>query len=410
MQTGTEPHEKNARLKHDRESAVTHPPDLPALSSRKALLIIAFVVIVLAVGGAISMFSRMRATRALERETEIEAIPVVAMVHPSTEAPDEQLVLPASVQAYEESPIFARTNGYLLRWNKDIGSKVAEGELLAEIDSPEIDQELMQARATRQQVAAQLDIAKVSNERWQSLRKTETVSQQEADMQASNYQQAVANLAAADANVRRLEEMESFKRVYAPFSGVVTKRNVDPGALINAGSTGRPLFNVARVDPLRVFTNVPHAYPHPIKVGMPAFLVVQEFSRQKFTGTIARTAEAIDPATRTLLTEVDVPNPDGKLLPGTFGELHFKAANSAPKLTIPVNAMLFRQEGPRVAVVGPDSKIHLRPIAIGRDYGASLEVLEGVTVEDRIVINPADSLQDGQMVRVSENNPDGKRS
>ena len=410
MQTGTEPHEKNARLKHDRESAVTHPPDLPALSSRKALLIIAFVVIVLAVGGAISMFSRMRATRALERETEIEAIPVVAMVHPSTEAPDEQLVLPASVQAYEESPIFARTNGYLLRWNKDIGSKVAEGELLAEIDSPEIDQELMQARATRQQVAAQLDIAKVSNERWQSLRKTETVSQQEADMQASNYQQAVANLAAADANVRRLEEMESFKRVYAPFSGVVTKRNVDPGALINAGSTGRPLFNVARVDPLRVFTNVPQSYAPAIKVGMPAFLVLQEFSGQKFTGTIARTAEAIDPATRTLLTEVDVPNPDGKLLPGTFGELHFKAANSAPKLTIPVNAMLFRQEGPRVAVVGPDSKIHLRPIAIGRDYGASLEVLEGVTVEDRIVINPADSLQDGQMVRVSENNPDGKRS
>src|SRR5215831_4193875 len=410
MQTGTEPHEKNARLKHDRESAVTHPPDLPALSSRKALLIIAFVVIVLAVGGAISMFSRMRATRALERETEIEAILVVAMVHTSTEAPDEQLVLPASVQAYEESPIFARTNGYLLRWNKDIGSKVAEGELLAEIDSPEIDQELMQARATRQQVAAQLDIAKVSNERWQSLRKTETVSQQEADMQASNYQQAVANLAAADANVRRLEEMESFKRVYAPFSGVVTKRNVDPGALINAGSTGRPLFNVARVDPLRVFTNVPQSYSPAIKVGMPAFLVLQEFSGQKFTGTIARTAEAIDPATRTLLTEVDVPNPDGKLLPGTFGELHFKAANSAPKLTIPVNAMLFRQEGPRVAVVGPDSKIHLRPIAIGRDYGASLEVLEGVTVEDRIVINPADSLQDGQMVRVSENNPDGKRS
>jgi len=228
MQTGTEPHEKNARLKHDRESAVTHPPDLPALSSRKALLIIAFVVIVLAVGGAISMFSRMRATRALERETEIEAIPVVAMVHPSTEAPDEQLVLPASVQAYEESPIFARTNGYLLRWNKDIGSKVAEGELLAEIDSPEIDQELMQARATRQQVAAQLDIAKVSNERWQSLRKTETVSQQEADMQASNYQQAVANLAAADANVRRLEEMESFKRVYAPFSGCCDEAQCRP--------------------------------------------------------------------------------------------------------------------------------------------------------------------------------------
>ena len=326
---------------------------------------------------------------------------------PPRRAPDEQLVLPASVQAYEESPIFARTNGYLLRWNKDIGSHVKKGELLAEIDTPEIDQELLQARATRQQISAQLDIAKISADRWQNLRKTDSVSQQEADMQTSSYQQAVANLAAADANVRRLEQLESFKHVYAPFSGVVTKRNVDPGALINAGSAGKALFELAQVDPLRVFASVPQTYSQAIKVGMPAYLTLQEFAGQKFTGTVARTADAIDPTTRTLLTEVDVPNPDGRLLPGSYGELHFKPAINVAKLTVPVNAMLFRQEGPRLAVVGADNKIQLRPISIGRDYGTSLEILGGVSAEDRIVINPADSLADGQVVRVSAESPAG---
>src|SRR5215831_13395856 len=325
MQTGTEPHEKNARLKHDRESAVTHPPDLPALSSRKALLIIAFVVIVLAVGGAISMFSRMRATRALERETEIEAIPVVAMVHPSTEAPDEQLVLPASIEAYEESPIFARTNGYLLRWTKDIGSRVTKGELLAEIDTPEIDQELMQAKATRQQTEAQLALAKSTAERWTNLRKTDSVSQQEADQQESAYAQAQANFAAADAKVRRLQQLESFKRVYAPISGVLTQRNTDVGTLITAGSAGqtRELFNIAQVDPLRVFVNVPQMNAPSIRAGLPAYIELREYPGQKFAGKVVRTADSIDPATRTLLTEIDVPNHNSHLLPGSYAEVHF---------------------------------------------------------------------------------------
>ena len=198
-----------------------------------------------------------------------------------------------------------------------------KGELLADIDTPEVDQELSQARASRQQAAAQLDIAKISADRWQNLRKTDSVSQQENDMQTSAYQQAVANLAAADANVRRLEELESFKRVYAPFSGVLVKRNVDPGALINAGSGGVELFILAKVDPLRVFTNVPQAYSPAIKDGMPAYITLQEIPGQKFRGTVARTAEAIDPATRTLLTEVDVPNKDDRLLRGSFGEVHF---------------------------------------------------------------------------------------
>ena len=410
MQTGTDLNHAPAPPPGDPDATVTPPPDLPAVPARTALFIVGIVLLVLVASGALSMFSRVRAGRTLARETERESIPVVAIIHASTESPDEQLVLPASIQAYEESPIFARTNGYLLRWNKDIGSHVNKGELLAEIDTPEIDQELMQARATRQQIAAQLDIAKISADRWQNLRKTDSVSQQEADMQTSSYQQAVANLAAADANVRRLEQLESFKHVYAPFSGVVTKRNVDPGALINAGSTGKPLFELAKVDPLRVFANVPQAYSQAIRRGMPAYVTLQEFAGQKFTGTVTRTADAIDPSTRTLLTEVDVPNADGRLLPGSYGELHFKPAINVAKLTVPVNAMLFRQEGPRLAVVGPDGKVQLRPISIGRDYGSSLEILGGVTVEDRIIINPADSIMEGQVVRVSEEAPGGNRS
>lgn len=389
---------------------VTPPPELPAAPPRKALIIVGLVIAVLVIAGAASMVSRIRAGHALAKETEVDAVATVAVVHPIAEKPDEELVLPGSLQAFEESPIYARTNGYLLKWYKDIGSKVNKGDLLAAIDTPEVDQELSQARATRQQSAAQLDLAKISADRWQNLRKTDSVSQQEADTQTSAYQQAQANLAAADANVRRLEQMEGFKRVYAPFSGVLVKRNVDPGALINAGAGGVELFILAKVDPLRVFTNVPQAYFPAIKTGMPAYVTLQEMPGQKFQGTVARTADAIDPATRTLLTEVDVPNKDGRLLRGSFGEVHFSPKINTQKVTVPVNAMLFRQEGPRVAVVGPDNKVQLRPITIGRDYGATLEILGGVTLQDRVIINPADSLEDGQTVNVAPEQKEGSPS
>ncbi|HXX00454.1 MAG TPA: efflux RND transporter periplasmic adaptor subunit [Candidatus Acidoferrales bacterium] len=388
---------------------ITPPPELPAAPARKALFIVAIVVVILAVGGAASMLSRIRAGRALAKETDADSIATVVVVHPVAEKPDEELVLPASLQAYEESPIYARTNGYLLKWYKDIGSRVTQGELLADIDTPEVDQELSQARATRQQSAAQLDIAKISADRWQNLRKTDSVSQQETDTQTNAYQQAVANLAAADANVRRLEQLESFKHVYAPFSGILIKRNVDPGALINAGSSGTELFIIAKVDPLRVFTNVPQAYSPAITTGMQAYITLPEIAGEKFRGTVARTADAIDPATRTLLTEVDVPNKDGRLLRGSFGEVHFAPKINTAKVTVPVNAMLFRQEGAQLAVVGPDNKVQLRPITIGRDYGTNLEILGGVSVEDRIIINPSDSLEDGQKVNVAGENQEGQR-
>jgi RND family efflux transporter MFP subunit len=379
---------------------------LGAAPAGRGKILVGAALLVLITAGAVTFMNRKGESDALAKETEAVSVPTVAVVQPQPEPGNDELVLPGNLQAFEESPIFARTNGYLLRWYKDIGSKIQKGELLATIDTPEVDQELSQARASREQVKSALELAKISADRWANLRKSDSVSQQEADQQASGYQQAKANLAAADANVRRLEQLESFKNVYAPFSGVLTRRNVDPGVLINSGAglTGKELFDIARVDPLRVYVSVPQAYAPSMKAGMKATVTLQEFPGQKFVGTVARTADAIDPATRTLNTEVDVPNKDGKLLPGSFGEVHFATGTSVPRITIPVNAMLFRAEGPRVAVVDKDSKVHLRPISIGRDFGATLEILGGLEVSDRIIINPADSLEEGQQVHVAAPN------
>ena len=325
--TQAEIDEEIAAMK-ERSRRQTHsmkpPPEIPPAPPRRALMVVGIALLILLAAGAVTLIGRASHERALAKETERDTIPTVAVVHPLAEKPDEELVLPGSLQAFEESPIYARTNGYLVRWYKDIGSRVKEGDLLATIDTPEVDQELNQTRAARQQIVAQLELAKISADRWENLRKSDSVSAQEADQQTSGYKQAQANLAAADANVRRLEQMEGFKKVYAPFSGVITKRNVDPGALINAGAgaAGRNL-DIARVNPLRVYTSVPQAYAPFIRVGASTTVTLQEFPGHRFSAKVARTAESIDPNTRTLLTEVDVPNRDGRLLPGSFGEVHF---------------------------------------------------------------------------------------
>jgi len=391
---------------------IQRPPELPPASPRKALMVVGLALVALLIAGGATLLGHVSHESALAKETEREIVPTVAVVHPVAEKSDEELVLPGSLLAYEDSPIYARTSGYLVRWYKDIGSRVKEGELLATIDTPEVDQELNQTRAARQQIVAQLDLAKISADRWENLRKSDSVSAQEADQQSSAYKQAQANLAAADANVRRLEQLEGFKKVYAPFPGVITRRNVDPGALINAGAgaAGRELFDIARVDPLRVYTSVPQAYAPYIRVGGNTAVTLQEFPGQKFSAKIARTAEAIDPSTRTLLTEVDVSNKDGRLLPGSFGEVHFAVGANVNKVTVPVNAMLFRSEGPRLAVVSADNKVQLRPIVIGRDYGATLEILGGVSLGDQVIINPADSLVEGQQVNVASAASEGPQN
>jgi membrane fusion protein, multidrug efflux system len=391
------------RSKHQPQT-VQKPPELPPAPSSKALTMLVVALAILLIAGAITVILRVTHERALAKETERDFVPTVAVVHPLSENPDEELVLPGTLQAFVESPIYARTNGYLVQWYRDIGSRVTKGELLAKIDTPEVDQELNQARAARQQVLAQMDLAKITAQRWENLRKTDSVSAQEADQYTSGYQQAQANLAAADANVRRLEQLEGFKDVYAPFTGVLTRRNVDPGALINAGAqaAGRELFDIAKIDVLRVFTSVPQAYAPFIKVGGQSDITLQEVPGEKFPAKIARTAESIDQSTRTLLTEVDVPNPQGRLFPGSLGEVHFAVGVNVSKVTVPVNAMLFRAQGPQVAVVGPDNKIHLRQLSIGRDYGTTLEVLGGLSTSDQIVVNPPDSLEDGEQVNVAQ--------
>ncbi len=404
--------QQQSNMENHAPPQITPPPKLAAAAPRKALFFVGLIVVVLLVAGAVSLLTRMHSSRVLAETTVQNAVPSVAVVHPTAEKPDEELVLPGTLQAYVESPIYARTNGYLLRWYKDIGSHVKQGELLADIDTPEVDQELMQARAARQQVVAAMDLAKINSDRYQSLRKTDSVSQEEADTQSSGYQQAMANLAAADANVKRLQELEGFKHVYAPFDGVITKRTVDPGALINAGAgaAGRELFDIARTDPLRVYVAVPQAYAPAIHDGLDAVVTLQEFPGQKFSASVTRTADAIDPVARTLNTEVDVPNKDGKLLPGSFGEVHFKPNINAKKVTVPVNAMLFRREGAQVAVVGPDGKVQLRHISIGRDYGTTLEIVGGVDANDLVIVNPSDSIEDGEKVNIAPQHQGGEHS
>jgi RND family efflux transporter MFP subunit len=261
----------------------------------------------------------------------------------------------------------------------------------------------MQAKAARDQASAQVEIAKTSAKRWENLQKMDAVAQQETDERNSSYAQAQANLAAAEANVHRLEQMESFKHIYAPFSGVITKRNVDIGALINAGNTGpnQQLFNIARTDPIRVYVSVPEVYADSVRPGVKANIQLASVTGRTFSGNVVRNAEAIDPSTRTLLTEIDVPNPKGELLPGAYAQVHFALKVQVPRLTIPVNAMLTRAEGTLAAVVAGD-KVQLKPIVIGRDYGREVEVLSGIQQSDLIILNPSDSLESGQQVNVKQ--------
>lgn len=363
--------------------------------------ILAFIFIVIAVVG-ISL--RLSERRALARETEEIAVPSVEVVHPAVEPPQSELELPSTLQAYIESPIYARTTGYLARWYKDMGSRVTKGELLAEIETPEVDQELMQARAARDQALEQLKLAQTSAKRWEDLQKMDAVTQQETDERSSSFTQGEANLNAATANVRRLEQLESFKHIYAPFSGVLTTRNTDIGALVNAGNGGpaQELFIIAQIDPIRIYVNVPEADSPSIHKGVQADIRVPELIGQRFTGSVVRTADAIDPATRTLNTEIDVPNPKGRLLPGSYAQVHFALKEQVQRLTVPANALLFRAEGTRAAVVGPESKVQLRPVVIGRDFGNTVEILSGLEQSDAVVLSPSDSLEDGQVVHIAQ--------
>jgi RND family efflux transporter MFP subunit len=376
----------------------------PRAKGSRVFTILFLVVLVLVVLGAVTLFQRRAQYQALAKETETLAIPTVAVIHATVESAEEDLVLPGSMQAYVESPIYARTNGYLKKWYHDIGSRVRQGELLADIDTPEVDQQLSQARADLNTSQANANLSKITATRYQELIKTDGVSKQEVDNAVGDLEAKLASVRSAEANVRRLEELESFKHIYAPFSGVITRRNVDTGTLINAGNggTSQQLFSLAQTDPIRAFVSVPEAYAPSIRAGLGAYLELTQYPGQKFQGKVARTAESIETGTRTLLTEVDVPNHNGALLPGGYAQAHLQVKVTGARLTVPVNALIFRSEGLRAIVVDANHRMHLRPLIIGRDYGTTLEVLQGLEADDWIVLNPADSLDDGQEVRVKE--------
>jgi RND family efflux transporter MFP subunit len=372
---------------------------------KNSLFFVFFVIVVaLVIVGALVMVQRRSQFQALAKDTEALAVPTVAVIHPTPEDGAEDLVLPSTLQAYVESPIYARTNGYLRKWYHDIGSRVNKGDLLADIDTPEVDQQLNQAQADLVTAQANEHLSQITEARYSELLKTDGVSKQEVDNATGDLAAKRAIVESSQANVQRLSELKSFQKVYAPFSGVVTQRNVDIGTLINAGNggTSQQLFYLAQTDPIRVYVNVPEAYAPSIRRGLGAFLELGQYPGQKFQGEVVRTAEAIDLATRTLLTEVDVPNKTGLLLPGGYAQVHLLVHVQGERLQVPVNALLFRSEGLRAVIIDLNQRVRLQPLEIGRDYGTSLEVLNGLKHDDWIVLNPPDSIESGQEVHVQE--------
>jgi len=369
---------------------------------RRAGILTVAVLVGLGLLAGRTVYSRMSNAKTLEAQVAERNKQYVRVTQPKSGGEAQTVVLPGTLQGYVQAPIAARASGYLKKWYKDIGSRVKQGELLAEIETPEIDQQLSQAVAARQQAASSLALASSTYERWEALRKRDAVSQQELDEKKSADAQAKANLATAAANVERLRQLEGFKRVLAPFAGVITRRNVDVGDLIDAGGgAGRALFVMAQTDPLRVYVNVPQSYAHLVKPGQQVSVTQQELRGQSFKGEIVRTAGAIDAQTRTMQVEVMLANQDGKLLPGAYVQVALPLAGSGA-LTVPTNVLLFRAEGPRVAVVGADGKVQLRAVKIGRNFGEVLELLDGVGPQDRLVLNPPDSLNDGDPVVISQ--------
>jgi multidrug efflux pump subunit AcrA (membrane-fusion protein) len=360
---------------------------------------------------------RVEAASTLQHQTELAAIEDVVVVDPKAAAPIDEVVLPGATQPYVNSPIYARTNGYLVKWFYDIGAKVKQGDLLAIIDTPELDHQLEQARADLETAQSNLALSKTTAERWQGLVKTRSVSQQSTDQAVDNLSATQASVDSYTANVRRLEALVSFEKVYAPFDGVITVRNTDTGWLINAGagsptaapflvaqSAGSPtaeLFRLAQTSTLRIFVAVPEVYSRAARVGSTATLTLDEFPSETFRGKVTRTSESIDMASRTLNTEIDVDNPTGQLLPGAYVHVHLKLPGQTRSVIIPSNTLLFRSEGLRVGVVR-NGHAQLTPITIGVDYGESVQVISGLTLKDQVIVSPSDSLISGTPVRITK--------
>jgi RND family efflux transporter MFP subunit len=421
------PNKENVTITPKPETSEQQTPDSPTNrfvaepGRRRAAL--SFAAVALALVAAVIYFgihSRAAAESRLKQRTEEAAIPIVAVVFPKEGAPTDEIVLPGVTQAFIDAPIYARTNGYLLHWYFDIGAHVKKDQLLAVIDTPEIDQSLQQARADLDTAQANVAIAKITADRWQGLVSDGSVSQQETDQANINLKAMQATQQANAANVRRLEQLQSFEKVYAPFDGIITNRSTDIGALINAGAGGssaaagvtggastepRELFHMAATRTLRVYVAVPEVYSPDARSGGSATLTLDEFPGETFRGTIVRNTNAINQASRTLLVEVDIDNPTGRLLPGAYVFVHLKLPSATHSVTIPADTLIFRKEGLQVALVR-DGKARLISVKLNHDYGNSVEIASGLQPADAVIVDPSDSLVDGTPVRV-DNNPAG---
>jgi RND family efflux transporter MFP subunit len=416
----------------DREPIVVLPPTRPPSTARTLHVVLLLLVAVVIVAGVVffGINARIQTAAAVKETTRELAIPAVAIIHPKPGAVKNEVVLPGNIQAFTDAPIYARSSGYLKQCNVDIGGHVKAGQVLATIEAPELDQQVRQAKASIQQTQASLDqaianeaqgkaneeLARVTAQRWQNLVAKGAVSRQENDQYQAQYQAQVANLnaleqaiaaarsniAVAEANLGRLQEMQAYEIVKAPFDGIVTARNIDVGALINAGNGGpaQELFHLAATDKLRVYVNVPQADSRAAAPGLKSYLTLAEFPGRKFQGELVRTAGAIDAATRTLLTEVDVDNTSGELRPGAYAEVHLMIPEGSRSLILPVNTLIFRSEGLRVGVVRNGNRADLVPVILGKDFGNEVEVVSGIDENDLVIANPPDSLSSGAAVQV----------
>jgi RND family efflux transporter MFP subunit len=362
----------------------------------------AVVAVIVATVVVFGVTSRRGAERALEKETAVASVPSVNVIYPKPSTLSSELALPGNTQAFTDTPIYSRTSGYLKNWYFDIGAHVRKGQLMAQIETPELDQQLQVAQADLKSAQANLDLANTTSARYQNLLKTNSVSKQETDVAVSDAAAKKAAVDASMANVRRLEQLQSFENVYAPFDGIVTARNTDIGRLISAGqnTTAQELFHLAAIGKIRVYVSVPEAYSPSIKTGDKATLTLDEYPGRSFEGTIARNSSAIDQSTRTLNVEVDIDNPKGELLPGAYVFVHFKVPEHATSLMVPSNTLLFRAQGLQVGVVR-NNRVQLVPVKIGKDAGATVEISSGLTTNDPVILDPSDSLASGQEVQIA---------
>jgi len=392
----------HAVLERPAQPPVSRPSPVEQKRSGSLPLILT-IVAGLAVGGYFVMRPSQTEKTEESKEAEVSGVQVVHVVHPKPDSVIAEIALPGSTQSFTDTPIYARTNGYLKSWFFDIGAHVKKGDLLAEIDTPEVDRQLEQARAEVENAKANLDLSQITAKRSVQLLKSSTISHQEADQASSDLSSKTALLESAKANVRRLEKLQSFEKVYAPFAGVITTRSTDVGALIQSGDTSnaKELFHMVDTHILRVYISVPEVYTSAARTGEKVEVTLDSLPNEKFTGTLVRNSEAIDPQSRTLNAEADIENPDGRLLPGAYASVRLKVASSSGAVTIPANTLLFRSEGLQVGVAR-DGKVKLVPVTIGQDMGNTVEVVAGLTTKDALILDPSDSLTDGAPVQVEE--------